>query len=142
MALKTYSPDRVIVTFGAHTVKGFADGEFISVEQMSDGITSESGADGEVARAMSTDKRMKVKITLQQTSDSNYFFSDVYDRDQISGGAVVLPISITDKRGKSLFAAAQAWIIKKPSSSFGKELNTREWEIETAKATYTVGGND
>ncbi|QLB23320.1 phage structural protein [Phocoenobacter skyensis] len=141
MGLKTYDPSKVIITFGAHSVKGYADGTFVNVEQMSDGVSSEAGADGEVARAMSTDKRMKVTLTLQQTSESNAVLSDAYDRDQISGGSYIMPISITDKRGKSLFASAQAWIVKKPNSEFGKELSTREWEIHTANAIYTVGGN-
>lgn len=141
MGVKTYSPDRVIMTFGAHTIKGYADGTFVSIEQASDGITSEAGADGEVARAMSTDKRMKVTMTLQQTSESNDVLSDAYDRDQITRGAYILPITIEDKRGTSLFSAAQAWIVRKPNAEFGKELATREWVIETASADYTVGGN-
>lgn len=141
MSLKTYSPDRVIMTFGAHTIKGYADGTFVSIEQMSDGIKSEAGADGEIARAMSTDKRMKITITLQQTSESNDVLSTAYETDQITRGSFTLPVTIEDKRGTSLFAAAQAWIIRKPNAEFGKELATREWVMETARAAYMVGGN-
>ena len=43
--VKTYASDRVAVTFGAHSVKGMADGTFVSIEQMADGITSQAGAD-------------------------------------------------------------------------------------------------
>lgn len=139
--MKTYSPDKVKIVVGPHAVSGYADGTFISVEQISDGVTSESGADGEVARAMSTDKRMRITLTLQQVSASNAVLSAMYDADQLSGGDYPFPFGLNDLRGKSLVAAGSAWIVKKPTSEFGKELSPREWVIETDKAAYTVGGN-
>jgi len=90
--VKTYASDRVAVTFGAHSVKGMTDGTFVSIEQMADGITSQAGADGEVARSMSADKRCKVTITLQQTSSSNSALSSFHDADIASGGAMPLPL--------------------------------------------------
>lgn len=139
--VRTYSPDRVKVTYGGNTIKGMADGTFITVSQITDGITSQAGADGEVARAMSADRRMRVVLTLQQTAPSNEALSTAYDADQLSGGEVPLPLSITDLRGASLFASGAAWIVKKADSGFAKEVGTREWTLETAAAAYTVGGN-
>ena len=61
MALKTYSPDDVKIIFGAFPIaSGLADGTFINVDPMGDGTTSQAGADGEVARAMSLDRRYQV----------------------------------------------------------------------------------
>lgn len=139
--VKTYASDRVAVTFGAHSVKGMTDGTFVSIEQMADGITSQAGADGEVARSMSADKRCKVTLTLQQTSQSNNVLSALHDADIASGGAMPLPLMIKDLRGDTLFMAGAAWIVKKPNSEFGKEVGSREWVFETASAVYSVGGN-
>lgn len=139
--VKTYASDKVAITYGAHSVKGLADGTFVSIEMMSDGITSKAGADGEVARSMSADHRCKVAITLMQTSASNTTFSAFYDADQVSGGALPLPLTITDLRGDTVFAASSAWIVKKANTEFGNEVGTREWTFETAAAVYTAGGN-
>ena len=128
--VRTYASDRVAVTFGVHSLKGMADG-----------ITSQAGADGEVARSMSADKRCKVTVTLQQTSQSNTVLSALHDADIASGGGAPLPLLIKDLRGDTLFMASAAWIVKKPNSEFGKEAGSREWVFETAKAVYSVGGN-
>lgn len=46
MALATYAPDEVSIVIGAVIVSGFADGTFIDIEEMSDGVSSVAGADG------------------------------------------------------------------------------------------------
>lgn len=140
-AVKTYSPDKVKIIYGVLPLTGFADGTFVSVEQMTDGVTSQAGADGEVARAMSSDKRVRITVTLQQTSSSNDVLSAAYLADQTSGGAIPLPIAISDLRGSSLVFASSAWIVKMPTAEFGKEIANREWVFETASADFNVGGN-
>lgn len=138
--LKTYSPDRVKVIVGAHSLEGTADGTFVVIEEVSDGVTSEAGAYGDVARAMSLDPRHTVTITLQQTSRSNDILSRLYDADRISGGDGAFPISITDLRGGTLFAGT-AWITKRANATFAKGLEAKEWPIE-AVGTFTNGGNE
>lgn len=139
--VKTYASDKVAITFGAHSFKGLADGTFVSIEMMSDGVTSKAGADGEVARSMSADKRCKVAITLLSTSETNTVLSRFYDADQVSGGALPLPLTIKDLRGDTMFAAGSAWIVKKANTEFSQEVGTREWTFETAAAEYIAGGN-
>lgn len=141
MAVKTYSPDRVKVTVGAHTLTGYADGTFVSVEQLTDGVTSQAGADGEVARAMSADKRCKITLTLQQTSRSNDMLTAMYEADQLSGGDMPVPLTVRDLRGTTIFAAGAAWIVKKATAEFCKEISEREWTLEADGAQYFVGGN-
>lgn len=137
--VRTYSPDQVKVAFGPAIVSGFADGTFIKIEQMTDGVQSESGADGEVARAMSTDRRHRVTVTLQQTSPVNEAFSAIYLQDRITYTGTV-PMVISDLSGKTLFEAGSAWIIKMPDAEFSKGFSNREWVIETASANFVIGG--
>lgn len=141
MTVKTYDPAKVIITFGASTITGTADGTFVNIEPISDGITSQSGADGEVARAMSSDRRHRVTMTLQQTSRSNDVLSGYHEADRLSGGGGALPLTVRDLRGTTLFAAT-AWVTRLPPSEFGVELSNREWTLETGPAAYFVGGND
>ena len=51
-SVKTYNSRLVTVALGTHSVTGFADDSFITVEPLGDGVTSKSGCDGEVARAV------------------------------------------------------------------------------------------
>jgi len=141
-AVKTYSPDRVKLVVGVHSVTGYADGTFVSIEPLGDGITSQAGADGEVACVMSADKRVKITLTLQQTSRSNDVLNTLLSIDHLSGGDKPFPLMLTDLRGTTLVATDAAWIVNRPTVEFGKELGNREWVIETARAAFTVGGNN
>ena len=125
--LATYSADKVTVVIGPHIVTGYADGTFINIEEMSDGAVSVAGADGEVARAMSTDPRKTVTLTVLQTSSTNE--------------NATFPVAIKDLRGNSLFASSTAWIKKLSNIELGKEVGAREWIIETADGVMFVGGN-
>ncbi|EOX4865096.1 TPA: phage protein [Haemophilus influenzae] len=141
MALATYAPDEVSIVIGAVIVSGFADGTFIDIEEMSDGVSSVAGADGEVARATSADPRKKVTLTLLQTSDTNDVLSELYAADKVSKNAT-FPIAVKDLRGRSLFAASMAWVVKSAKLELGKEVGSREWTLETADGKLFVGGND
>jgi len=66
--IRTYNAAKVTVIFNGFNITGFADGTFINITQQNDGITTQVGADGELARAVNTDRRCTVTVTLQQTS--------------------------------------------------------------------------
>lgn len=141
MTVHTYDPSRVIVTVAAATLSGFGEDTFVSIEEIGDGVTSTVGADGEVARAMSADRRCRVTITLQQTSAGNDILSALLAADRLGGGAGLFPIAVTDLRGRTVFSSSESWVVKNPTAEFGAEVGTREWTIETGSATYFVGGN-
>ena len=136
--LKTYSPDRVKVVVGAAVLTGVADGTFVAIEPTSDGVTSEAGAYGDVARAMSLDPRHTVTVTLQQTSSSNAVLSALHDADRISGGDGAVPVSVTDLRGTTLFTGT-GWVVNKANATYSKGLEAREWTLE-AIGHFVNGG--
>lgn len=137
--LKSYSPDKINITVGAHHVTGYADGTFVEIEPQGDGVTSVAGADGEVARAMSLDPRHQVTLTLMQTSASNTALSLLADADRVSGGDGAFPITVTDLRGQTLFGGT-GWVTKKATAGFADTVDqTREWVIE-AIGEFTSGG--
>jgi hypothetical protein len=134
--VKTYDPRKVILTWGAHVVTGYADDSFVNVEAAGEGITTVVGCDGEVARSMDPNKTSTVKITLMQTSSSNQYFNKMHKLDDISG-AVLLPMIITDLRGQVLFSAQEAWINKQAPITYGKQTGSREWEFSTGDSEFT-----
>lgn len=127
--IHSYSPDLVKIVIGSVPITGYADGTFIDIEPVSDGVTSESGADGEVARAIVLDMRHTLTLTLQQSSMSNNTLSAIADRDRDTGGNGTVPISVVDLRGGTLFAGT-GWIKKKAKATYSKGLESREWAIE------------
>jgi hypothetical protein len=140
--VRTYNPSRVVVVVGGFPVSGFADGAFVDIVMPSDGITSQVGADGEIARAINSDRRCTVTITLQQTSPANDFLSVLFNTDILTCGATMVPVLIQDLCGETIFMASQAWVVKMPDTQFSKEVTTRAWQLMTgAPAVHVVGGN-
>jgi hypothetical protein len=140
--MRTYNPARVLVNVNGHNVTGFADGTFVAIAMVADGIVTQVGADGEIARAINTDKRFNVTITLQQTSQSNDFLSTLYDVDVLTCGAQAGPILVQDLCGTTIFAAASCWVTKPADVEFGKEIAERAWALQTsAPSEYRVGSN-
>lgn len=132
--VKTYNPKQVLIACGNHIVTGYADDSFVSIEPASDGTTKKTGCDGEIVRSINPDRSSTVKITLLQTSDSNSYFQEQYNRDQQSGDAI-FPIMVQDLMGGLLFSADEAWVPKPSTRVFGKEGQNREWEIHTGEST-------
>jgi hypothetical protein len=139
--VRTYASGRVLVLVGGVPMTGLAEDTFVEIAPMTDRVTSASGADGEIARSVSSDRRHTVTITLQQTSPSNDVLSAFATADLYTGGAVI-PVMVQDLSGRTLFAASQGWISTMPSITFGAEVGTREWGLTTgAPNIFTVGGN-
>lgn len=127
--VKTYSASSIKIVLGAHIITGVAEETFVTIEPQSEGTTSESGAYGDVARALSLDKRHDITITLQQTSASNSAMTALYQLDQASNGDGTFPVLITDLRGKVIFNG-EGWIPRMPSAEFAAALSEREWNLE------------
>lgn len=133
--VRTYNPKEVTIACGSHIVTGIADDSFVSIEANGDGITKKIGCDGEIVRAVSPDNTYKVKISLLQTSDSNAYFSNMFDVDRENGEGL-FPVLIKDLKGGLVFSTEAAWVIKRSSVTRGKDTNNREWEIDTGDATF------
>ncbi len=138
----TYNAARVVIIVAGMPITGFADGTFVNIEMINDAITTQVGADGEIARAISTDRRCTVTLTLQQVSESNSFLSTLFNVDMLTCGGRTGPILVQDLCGDTLFSAMNAWIVKPAPIEFGKEITNRVWTLQTgAPAVYNVGGN-
>ena len=135
--LTTYKPGDVRMTVGGSIMHGFADGTFINVEYDEDAVTKTMGADGECSRSISSNTSGRITMTLMQTSDSNGVLSLLAIADRQSGGGIV-PVTVT--AGQSVYAAAQAWVVKMPPGGFEKEATTREWNLDCASLDVYEGG--
>lgn len=141
---KNYSSERLRIISGGHVNTGLADGTFVSIKELGDGITDVEGADGEIARSVRTLRRSEVTVTLMQTSSTNDFYSAVYHADIASHGGGTFPLLVQDLNGSTVLEAAEAWVVKMPDTDFDKTAGqTRAWVIRTGKASsFTSGGSN
>lgn len=140
--VRDYNPRRVLVLIGGIAMSGLGEGDFLGIEPMADTVTSKVGADGEVARSVSTDARHTVTLTLQQTSPSNDILSGFAAVDRLTCGGASFPLLVQDLCGRTMFATDKAWISRVPNVTFGIETGEREWQITTGTpSVYLIGGN-
>lgn len=140
MALNTYDPKEIIVTVNGLIMSGFAE-DVVTVARAEDSVRDEVGADGEVVRILSNDRRGNVTISLLPTSASNADLSALQLADEVTGGSV-FPLLIQDNRGNDLHVAAEAWVVKPPDAVYNKTAAPRVWNIRTADIRMVHGGHD
>jgi len=140
MALKNFNPKDVSVIVGTQAMKGFADGTIVSVEFDEDAFSKKVGTDGETTRVKSNNNAGKVNIFLDQASESNDYLSGLAALDRASSAGVV-PVTVRDANGTTLFFIESAWVMKIPTTEFGKEATDREWVLDCADMNAFVGGH-
>ena len=133
--VKTYNPKKVTVALGRHIASGFAEDSFITVEYSGDGTSHVVGCDGEVVRSIDPSDVYSVKLSVQQTSATNKFLQQMFDKDK-KDGTGTFSINIKDILGAEQFTADTAWAVKSASWTRGKAQNNREWELVAANGEF------
>jgi hypothetical protein len=139
---KVYSGDQVVIQIGDTLIEaGYADGEFLRIEQESDDWSDVVGTDGEVAISKSNDARATLTLLLLQTSRHNDELSAMRNNGLRTGRPGVGPLFVRDLLGNSLHEAPVCWIQKPPDRSFDRTATTREWKLRVGQLKSTDGGN-
>lgn len=142
MATKFYDADQITVVIAGIPISGYADGEFLTIEQEADAFSDVVGTDGEVTRSKTKDYRATATLKLMQSSDSNDLLSTLYNTDrQASNGAGVGAFLVRDRNGRALYTSEACWIQKAPDVSFDRTPTAREWVIRIADLLRFDGGN-
>ena len=141
IAVRTYDPKSVKIIFGAPPLSGFAEGAFVKITRNGNAFEKSKGADGTVDRVNKNANDFSVAVTLKQTSPVNAILSGLLVADILSN-AGILPLTIKDLSGTTLFHVPEAWISKDPDSEFSDSLSNREWTFETGPGAFLCGGNN
>ena len=140
--LREYDPAQIAVSVAGITLKGWADGEMVRIEQDNPAFEDVVGTDGEVTRARTSDWRATATIRLMQSSPSNDLLSALHILDKNTpGGVGVGAFSLRDKNGTTLILAEKCWISKGPDGSWDRTPTEREWIVRIAKLVAHYGGN-
>ncbi len=142
-ASKNYDASQVTLSFmGIPITSGFADGEFLTIEQSSEDFTMVVGTDGQVTRCATNDRSATIKIKLLQSSDGNAQLSTINNLDKLTkNGFGIGAMMVRDRLGTAVFTASRCWISKPPDVSFDKTATAREWTLQCADLVRFDGGN-
>ena len=142
--LRNYDSKGIIISLGPVLIEsGFADGEFLTIEEDSDATVDVVGTDGEVAVSPTNDQRATVTVKLMSTAAANDGLSTLANLARTTPNMIgaVQPLLIKDSFGRALYTGANAWVQKAPSVSYDRPATTREWTIRVAHLVRFDGGN-
>jgi hypothetical protein len=140
MAITTYDPKQVVVSFLGNLLTGYAGGSFVTAQRSADSFTLHVGADGEAVRTRSSNRSGTVTVKLVQTSPSNDVLAAAAAGDELAGSGVG-PLFVKDLGGRTLVAAQNAWVKKPAVVDFGADVADREWTLETDELLVFPAGN-
>jgi hypothetical protein len=134
MSLKTFDPKAVIITLtasvlGSITVSGYAEDSFLKIARAEDTFTGVVGADGkDYTRSKSNNKSGTIAFTVQQSSDTNQYLSQLQAIDEASGTGT-FTVMVTDLNYNEIYASNDCFFSKPPDTDKGKASGDREWTI-------------
>lgn len=130
--MKTYDLKRVTFLVNGVPVTGFQDGDACVVARNADNFTKQVGADGEVCRSSQNDPSGRITLTLMYSSLSNNALGAIAALDQAFGASSVA-VAIIDAKSGTQVLAPNAWIVRDPDITFGRDSGTREWILDCAR---------
>ena len=132
MSLKRYDAAQVTMVFmGILIDSGYADGEFLTIEQEANDYDLVMGTDGQGGRSRSNNLAATLKLKLMHTSDGNTFLGALRTAGLLAAnGADIGPLLIRDRvSGTCMYTAANCWIAKPPDVSYDNKVTMRDWEL-------------
>ncbi|MEM9407173.1 MAG: phage protein [Acidobacteriota bacterium] len=140
---RAYTADQVTILIASAIIdSGYADGEFLLIQEDAPRIIKVVGSDGEVAISKNLNRAATITLKLLSTSAGNNILSALMnlnsDGDGIGG---IGPLSIRDRAGSSLHEAPACWVEQAPSVSYDRSATSREWIIGVGHLTNFIGGN-
>lgn len=143
MRTRSYSPDQIKVSFDGVPFQAPGKGSFCKVSRMTDAVSSDVGAGGDVVRVKSRDKRGQLTYTFSRTSPTLLYLSTIAvadEADDAPPNAGVKSLFVKDLNSTILAGGDAAWIVKIPDLEFAVENTDIEVTFHIASMDYFVGG--
>ncbi len=142
--IKTWMPDEIAISLGPVILNsGFAEDEFIRIEQETDDTEDVVGVDGEVVVSRTNDRRATLTVILMHTSDGNDGLTTLLGLTRTAPGmaGAIQPLLIKDLNGRAVYTAQNAWVAAGPPVSYARKATPREWKIRIANLVRVDGGS-
>lgn len=139
--LRKYAPDDIAITVGTQIVSGFKEGTFVEAERTAETGMLDVGSDGEVTLIISPNQSGTIKLTLQQSSPTNDYFTSLFlALQQKNTSVAVVPVTINDKNGSTIVSSRQSVIQKPTKVTFADKGEAREWTFVCPYLSIEAGG--
>jgi hypothetical protein len=135
MSLKRYDAAQMTLVFmGILIDSGFAEGEFLTIEQTAPTYEVVIGTDGEVSRSRTNNQHATITVKLAATSDGNTFFGALLNVGMLAAnGSDIGPMLVRDRvSGTCTYTASKCWIAAPPAVSYDNKVTMRDWKLECA----------
>jgi hypothetical protein len=143
----SYSPDdfTIVLSKGnfVHTITGYADGTFVSMDRLVPSSTPYQGVGGSpFGRVRRRVTAMNVTITLHQYSPSNTILQQLQIADaNTTNNDFVFNCMLKDPSGQTVASSNSAIIVAPPTVQFSSDTSTRDWAIYLFGSDLFIGGN-
>jgi hypothetical protein len=133
VSLKRYDAAQVTVILANILVEsGYADGEFLTIEQDAPIYEKVVGTDGQVSRSRTNNSAAKITLKLAQTSDGNTLLGALANIGILAAnGADIGTMLVRDRvSGTCMYTAANIWISEWPQVTYDNKVTMRNWTLE------------
>lgn len=131
MAIATYDPRLVTVTFNGLVISGFGTDSIIKVARAEDSWFYKPSASGSGARSRNPNRQGAIEITLHNKSPSMAVLSAILVADELRGEGVGEFLVKDGSTSTSLCQARNAWILKPADWERQKEVGETVWTMST-----------
>lgn len=139
MAVKTFDPNQLTISIGAHIASGFSPDTMLTVEMADVVFNTAVDANGNSYRYKVNNNDGIVTLSILDGSPTNNVLSTFYNTDRQTNAGTFY-FMIKDNLGSTLIESAGAYVESVPPVSFGTDVNTRDWVIRITNAGWFVGG--
>ena len=123
--IATYDARKVTTVVGGVIITGFPEGDMVKCSKDNDNFESSSGAQGDVAVAISGDSLGTVVITVSQTSPSISYL------DQLANDRTMTSVWVNSMNEvKETTGGSKAMVTKVADVSYGKSITNREYTLK------------
>jgi hypothetical protein len=138
--LKTIDPSKGKLTINGIPISGFGE-NIIEIEYNEDSFTEKLGTDGHTTRIKNLNSNGKATVPLMQSSASNDALNLMANKDRVDNTGVGAFL-FTDLSGRTIAAAPQCYVIKKPKWGMGKDVKENSWVFSLVNLQLDIGGNN
>ncbi|SMB95354.1 Protein of unknown function [Desulfonispora thiosulfatigenes DSM 11270] len=132
--MRTFDTEDVNVIVGGIALTGFAEGSFVKAERNEDNFTEYVGAKGEVAVSESNDRTGEITVTLESTSPSVIYLTDLANRKGVNA---IVPVQIVDLNQNAIQVGGSECRVRKPATyEADKEISEREFVFFVADLQF------
>ena len=144
MTTRVYDSEAVdIIAVTIPITQGRAE-EFLRITPRGPAFEDEQGADTEVTRYATHERRVDISVSLKRSSPHNAQLAAIHAADREStGGAGIGGFLVKDNNGSTIYACDKAWITSLPDWQFGRAVGDVTWTFTAVMAPLTSlpGGN-